>query len=157
VNGTGAIGSTRTIAQTGFNFNNPPLKLGNSSLIGPSIVGVQGLGSFGTGRISPNSGIGGLAFSSDRGPLNPPTRALKTQGRIDILSRPQVMTLDNQFARVLVGQEVPYIFGTNLTGTGIVTTNVNYRSVGIELQVTPKISPEGRVVMRVVPTVSSVS
>ena len=36
-------------------------------------------------------------------------RALKTQGRLDILSRPQVQTLDNQSARVFVGQNFPII------------------------------------------------
>src|SRR5207244_653577 len=81
----------------------------------------------------------------------------KTQGRLDILSRPQVMTLDKQFARILIGSEVPYLTQTNLTGTGVVSSGVNYRPVGIELQVTPQISPDGRVLMRVVPTVSSVN
>ena len=84
-------------------------------------------------------------FSASSDTFNLLIRALKTQGRIDILSRPQVMTLDNQRRRVLVGQSVPYVTGTNVTGTGIVTNSINYRDVGVQLKVTPQISPDGRV------------
>ena len=41
--------------------------------------------------------------------------ALKTQGRIDILSRPQVQTMDNQTAYVNIGQSVPYVTASNIT------------------------------------------
>ena len=157
VNGTGAVMTTKTLGQTAFNFNNPALPLGNSSIVGPNIIGAQGLTGLGTGRVSSNSGIGGFVFSAQSDTFNLLIRSLKTQGRIDVLSRPQVMTLDNQFARVLVGQDYPYILGSTITGTGLAQQNINYRSVGIELQVTPRISPDGRVLMRVVPTVSSVS
>ena len=60
-------------------------------------------------------------FSAASDSFNLLIRALKTQGRIDILSRPQIMTLDNQTASILVGQNVPYVTSTNVTGTGLVT------------------------------------
>ena len=82
-------------------------------------------------------------------------RALRQQGRIDVLSRPQVMTLDNQFARVFVGQNFPIVLGSNVTATGIVSNNITYTPVGVELDVTPKISPDNKVLLRVTPQVSS--
>src|SRR5262249_46722976 len=104
LNGSGAVGSQNTLSQSGFNFNlpdgGPVIPLGNSSLIGPATIGLQGLTNLGTGRVSPNSGIGGFVFSAANESFNLLVRALKQQGRVDILSRPQVMTLDNQEANI---------------------------------------------------------
>jgi type II secretory pathway component GspD/PulD (secretin) len=141
----------------GFPFNNPAAGLPNASLISPQTVGVQALNSFGTGRVSPNSGIGGFVFSAASDTFNVLIRALKQQGRADILSRPQIMTLDNQAAQVAVGQSVPYLSGSTLTATGASQQSVLYRDVGVILNVIPKISPDGKVTMRVTPQVSSVS
>lgn len=143
-------------AVPGFNFNQPALGLGNNPVVDPGIVGFQGLGNLGVGRLSPNSSIGGFVFSAASDSFNLLVRALKSQGRIDILSRPQVMTLDNQAAQVAVGQSVPIVLGSAVT-VGIVQNNVNYRDVGIILNVVPKISPDGKVTMRVTPQVSSMS
>ena len=141
----------------GLNFNQPSLPLGNNVVVSPNVVGTQGLTSLGVGRVSPTSGIGGFVFSAQSDAFNLLIRALKTQGRMDILSRPQVMTLDEQSASVLVGQSVPYITSTNVTATGLLSNGVSYRNVGVELQVTPRIGPDGKVLMRVEPSVSSVA
>jgi type II secretory pathway component GspD/PulD (secretin) len=156
VSGGVTINSVSNIGQPGFLFGNPALPLPNSSNVGPGIVGYQGISNFGTGRVSPNNGLGGFVFQASSENFTLLIRTLKTQRRLDVLSRPQVMTLDNQFARVLIGAEVPYLTSSTVTGTGTVTGGVSYRPVGIELQVTPQINAEGRVVMRVVPTVSNV-
>src|SRR5262249_32798842 len=72
-------------------------------------------------------------------------------------SRPQIQTLDNQTALINVGQDIPYVTASNLTATGIVSNSITYRSVGVILQVTPRISPDGTVIMRVIPEVSKVA
>ncbi len=141
--------------QPGLNFNNPNLPLGNNVVVAPNIVGTQGLTDLGVGRVSPTSGIGGFVFSAQSDFFNLLVRALKSQGRIDILSRPQVMTLDQQQARVFVGQNFPIILGSNVTATGVISNNVSYTPVGVQLVITPRITPDGRVVMRVTPEVSS--
>jgi general secretion pathway protein D len=85
-------------------------------------------------------------------------KELTSQGRLKVVASPQIVTTDNQAARVLVGQNFPYIAGTT-TGqaqNGAVTSNiVAYRDVGVQLQVTPKISPDGTVCIRIIPEVSS--
>jgi type II secretory pathway component GspD/PulD (secretin) len=153
-NGVTVNNSINPTAQPGFLFNNA--LLGNNPVGNPGIVGFQGLGNLGVGRVSPTQNVGGFVFSAASDSFNLLIRALKTQGRMDILSRPQIMTADNQTATILIGQYVPYITGTTVT-TGIVTNNISYRNVGVQLQVTPRISPDGKVLMRVTPEVSDVS
>lgn len=147
--------STVPAALPGFNFNTTG-PLGNNVSVSPSLVGFQGLGNLGVGRSSPTSGVGGLVFSAANNSFNLLIRALRTQGRIDILSRPQITALDNQTAQILVGQDFPIITGTTVAGTGLALNSVEYRQVGVILTVTPKISPDGTVLMRVRPEVSSV-
>lgn len=140
----------------GYNFNNTGVPLGNNVVVNPGIVGFQGLGNLGVGRASSTSGVGGFVLSAASNSFNMLIRALKTQGRVDLLARPQIMTLDNQTAQINIGQEFPIILGTTITATGLVTNDIDYRPVGVILTVTPKISPDGSVLMRVRPEVSSV-
>ncbi len=58
------------------------------------------------------------------------------------------MTLDNQPAFVQVGQRVPRITSSQITTTGTINNTV-LENVGIVLGVTPRISPDGLVVMEV--------
>lgn len=149
----------------GFNFNTTAA-LPNSTLTGPGtpvprsnspgIVGFQGLGNLGVGRASPTANIGGLVLSAASDTFTMLIRALKMQGRLDVLSRPQIMTLDNQTAALLIGQNVPYLSGSNVTATGVISNSILRRDVGVLLRVTPRITPDGKVLMRVFPEVSSV-
>jgi type II secretion system protein D len=141
----------------GFNFNNVALPLPNSSPVNPPTVGFQGLGNLGVGRQSTTTpGVGGFVFSAQSDSFNLLIRALKAQGRLDVLSRPQVRTLDGQTAAVNVGQDFPIIGDATVTATGLATQNVERRNIGVLLRVTPRITPEGKVLMRVFPEVSSV-
>jgi len=143
------------VAVPGLNFNQPSLPLGDNPVVNPGIVGLQGLGSLGVGRVSPTSGIGGFVFSAASDSFNLLIRALKTQGRIDILNGTKVMTVDNQSAGLLVGQSIPILSTSTITGSGASQGAVTYRNIGVQLQVTPKISPDGKVLMRVLPEISS--
>ena len=60
-----------------------------SNLIQQGIVGFQGLTNYGVGRANAN-GIGGFVFSAGSDTVNVLIRALKTQGRVDNLTRPTV-------------------------------------------------------------------
>jgi general secretion pathway protein D len=148
--------SVNPTTNLGVNFNNPALPLGANPLVNPSQVGFQGISSLGVGRTN-SSGLGGFVFSAASNSVNILIRALKTQGRIDILSCPQIMAVDNQTANLNVGQAVPYVSASSVTGTGIVNNTITYRDVGVLLTVTPRISPDGTVIMRVTPEVSSVA
>jgi type II secretory pathway component GspD/PulD (secretin) len=155
--GVTVTGTQNPTAQPGFNFNNVSLPLGSNPLVGTNIVGVQGLGNLGVGRISPTSQVGGFVFSAASDSFNLLVRALKTQDRLDVMARPQVTTTDGQQAQVVIGQFVPYVTGASISSLGTVTPIINYRDVGIILNVTPRISPDGKVIMRVHPEVSAVA
>jgi hypothetical protein len=63
-----------------------------------------------------------------------------------VLSRPQIMTLDNQSAFIQVGSRVPRVTGVATNETGQTAAVVD-ENVGLILGVTPRISPDGLVVM----------
>jgi type II secretory pathway component GspD/PulD (secretin) len=148
--------SINPTAQPSFNFNTiAPLP--SNPVVGPGTVGFQGLGNLGVGRVSPNSGVGGFVFSAASDSFSLLVRALKTQGRMDILNRTGLTVMDNQTATIVIGQNFPTIGATNITGTGIISNSIVYQKVGIQLSITPRISPDGKVFMRVTPIVSSIA
>jgi type II secretion system protein D len=156
--GVTVSGVVNPTAQPGFAFTNTTLPLGNNPAVSPGVVGFQGVSSLGVGRTSSLNpgGPGGLVLSAGSDSFNILVRALKTQGRLDILSTTKVMTVDNQSAGILVGSSVPYITGSTVSTLGTVTNSVAYRNVGVQMTVTPKISPDGKVIMRVLPEVSKI-
>ena len=121
------------------------MPLGDNALVNPSLVGVQGLNNLGVGRVSPTSGIGGFVFSAASNSVSVLIRALKIQGRLTVFSRPQIMTLDKQAAYVNVGTSIPIINGFSTNSVGNNTPTFTYQQTGVTLQVTPTITPDGRV------------
>jgi general secretion pathway protein D len=138
-------------ASPGFLFNVP--QLGNnvaSSRAQPSTVGSQGLSNFNVGRTNNDLGYGGLVLSAGSESLNVLIRALSARRNIHVLSRPQIRTLDNQLAQIQVGQQVPIVDGVNVSDEGNTSYIVRQEQSGIILTVTPRISPEGIIVMEVI-------
>lgn len=84
-------------------------------------------------------------------------RALANNNKLDILSRPYILASDNQLASIMVGQEVPIISSSNQTTNGNIINNVDYKDVGIILNVTPHINPDGLVILDVNPTISALT
>jgi general secretion pathway protein D len=84
-------------------------------------------------------------------------RALKDEGRLEVLSRPQIVTGDNKPGTINVGQRVPTITGSTVSTAGTTVNTYGYEDVGIILSVTPKISPDGFVKMEIGTTNSAIS
>lgn len=141
----------------GFNFNNFPL--GNSGSnrslqTAPNVAG-QGLSHFSLGRTNADLNYGGMVLSASSENVSVLLRALDRTGSMEILSRPQIMTLDNTEAFIQVGQVVPRIASSQVTVTGQVNT-IEEEDVGLLLGVIPRINPDGTVVMQVDATKSDV-
>jgi len=66
--------------------------------------------------------------------------ALQSHGAVNVLSTPNILTSDNKEAEIFVGQNVPFITGTNLSSTGLSQQSVERKDVGIALKITPQIS-----------------
>lgn len=86
-------------------------------------------------------------------------QALNTVTDANLLSTPSILTLDNQEAKIVVGQNVPFITGsTATTGSGVTNpfTTIQRQDVGITLKVTPTLSDGGTVKLDVEQEVSAV-
>jgi len=100
---------------------------------------------------------GGLIFRLLEKDVTATLRALEEEGKLDVLSRPYILASDNQAASITVGQEVPFIRNTRVTETGQTINTIEYEDIGIILQVTPHINPEGLVILDVVPEISTLT
>ncbi|MCM8792680.1 MAG: hypothetical protein NC826_06065 [Candidatus Omnitrophica bacterium] len=86
-------------------------------------------------------------------------RLLKTLGETRILSNPKIVVVNNQEARIHVGERQAYVTTTTTTGqtTSTVSEEVTFVDVGIQLAVTPTINEEGFITMKVKPEISGVT
>ncbi|MGB4058859.1 MAG: type II secretion system secretin GspD [Burkholderiaceae bacterium] len=88
-------------------------------------------------------------------------RFLEENGEGNVLSTPNLLTLDNEEARIIIGQNVPFVTG-QFTNTGSTTGTVNpfqtieRKDVGLTLKVKPQISENGTVKLSIYQEVSSV-
>ena len=88
-------------------------------------------------------------------------RYLQANGDGNILSTPNLLTLDNEEAKIVIGQNVPFVTGqyTN-SGTTGGTVNpfqtIERKDVGLTLRVKPQISENGTVKLTIFQEVSSV-
>ncbi|MFW6065282.1 MAG: secretin N-terminal domain-containing protein [Planctomycetota bacterium] len=101
--------------------------------------------------------FGGLNLSVTGGDINFFLRALQSQGRMEVLSRPQVLAADNQEARINIGQRVPFITNSRVTEEGTTLNTIQYEPVGINLDVIPRINDDGFVKLQVAPEISSIA
>ncbi|MGZ3158450.1 MAG: type II secretion system secretin GspD, partial [Burkholderiaceae bacterium] len=88
--------------------------------------------------------------------------ALATDGTTNILSTPNLITLDNEEAKIIVGQNVPFITGQYTTSASAGSAGVNpfqtveRKDIGLSLRVKPQISEGGTVKMAIYQETSSV-
>ncbi|WP_411691470.1 type IV pilus secretin PilQ [Acinetobacter gandensis] len=72
--------------------------------------------------------------------------ALQADGYGEVISTPKVLTADKQQAKVASGQEIPY---QSVTGTGSnATSSTEFKEALLSLDVTPSITPDGKVQMK---------
>ncbi len=108
-------------------------------------------GTLGPGVAAPT----GLSIRAVEGDLDVTLHALQETGRLNVLSRPYILTRNNQLATITVAAEVPIPTGST-TVAGQTQTTITYRNdIGIVLNVTPSINPEGIVNMVIVPQITT--
>ena len=85
---------------------------------------------------------------------------LQNSGDANVLSTPNLMTLDNEEARIIIGNNVPFVTGSYANSTGSSTVNpfttVERKDVGLMLKVRPQISENGTVKMAIYQEVSKI-
>ncbi len=129
-NKTGAV-----IGRTGSSFITSPSDLPTGPLLG--VIGEA---------ITIKQGSTSLTFPNMSSFIN----AMANDTDVNVISTPQILTMDNQEAEIKVGSNVPYL--TNQTTD---TTNLNntvqtfdYRDVGVTLKLTPQINQQGDIRMK---------
>lgn len=84
-------------------------------------------------------------------------RALAQVAKLEVLSRPSILTRNNQEAVITVGQEVPFIRNSRITDNGQTINTIEYEDIGIILTVTPHISEDRTVSLEVAPEISTLT
>lgn len=143
-------GINKTIGFLGTNFN-----IGGTNLI---TLATQAA----AGTFAPSPGVNfGEARKSGVNVLGFLARFLEANGDGNILATPNLLTLDNEEARIVIGKNVPFVTGS-FTNTGSNNGAVNpfqtieRKDVGLTLRVKPQISEDGTVKMQIFQEVSSV-
>lgn len=142
---------------------------------GTKAVGGTNFGGIGTNIVSTAINIGtagrGLNFGIVDGQINIPgigtitnlgflARFLETEANANILSTPSIMTLDNEEAKIVIGQNLPFVTGSySTTGNAASVTpfqTYERRDVGLTLKVRPQITEGGVVRVQIYQEASTV-
>ena len=84
--------------------------------------------------------------------------AYAQEGRLEILSRPSILTRNNREALISVGSLVPFAQSGNVNSiTGQTIPQYEYEPIGISLRVTPYITPHGLVELSLFPEISEIT
>jgi general secretion pathway protein D len=140
----------RTIGGIGTNF----------STTGASILGVS---TGGVGALTSSTGINAVIGRriNDRYVLGALARWIEENNAGNVISTPNLLTLDNEEAKIVIGQNVPFITG-QFTNTGSNNGSANpfqtieRKDVGITLRIKPQISENGTVRLTIFQERSSV-
>lgn len=150
----------KTIVAGGTNYNS-----GLDNILGASgaiLGGGSGLAAaaLSGGFPSPGLNVGVARKFGNYYTLGALARALDSTSGTNILSTPNLVTLDNEEAKIVVGQNVPFITG-QFTNTGTATTSpfqtIERKDVGITLRIKPQIGENGTVRMTIFQESSSVA
>ena len=133
-------------------------------------INLQALGerevsaSYGSGEIEQSIAGTPLSLNLNFTDFTGVIKLLESQGNVQVISSPRILTLNNQKAIFKVGQESYYLTAANTTafgtqGTGnVVNSNSNLEPFfsGIALDVTPQISEAGDIILHIHPILSEV-
>ena len=146
-----ALGGFGDIPAVGTNFSNVGL---STSQVLSAIANESTDISLGNGF------TGGVGDQGDNFTWGALIQALEAVTNSNLLSTPSIMTLDNQEAEIIVGQNVPFVTGSSTTsgdGTANPFQTIERQDIGVTLKVVPKITDGGVVMLDVEQEVESVS
>ncbi|MBC7944447.1 MAG: type II secretion system secretin GspD, partial [Burkholderiales bacterium] len=150
------LGETGTQVVGGTNFSTTP----GSSIVGAAITPLAIGRGLNIGVVRGTITVGGVEIIN----LGVLVRALEGDANSNVLSTPNLLTLDNEEAKIVVGQNVPFVTGSfaQATSTGTAGAAVNpfqtidRRDVGLTLKIKPQIAEGGTVKMLIFQEVSSI-
>jgi general secretion pathway protein D len=147
----------KNLIVAGTNYNS-----GGPNIIDLSIAAATGASGSTAAVTKPGEGlnIGLIRNYAGTYTLAAIARILQSQTNTNIVSTPNLVTLDNEEAKIIVGSNVPFITG-QFTNTGTATTSpfqtIERKDVGITLRIKPQIGEGGTVRMQIFQESSSLS
>ncbi len=154
----GVLQTATTAAATALPSRLSFFEAGTGKGVGQGIpFSSNGVTNIGGNQVAPGEALH-FGLIDDKRDFDIFVKFLQTLGKSQILSRPKLAVINNQEARIHVGERQAYVTTTTTTGqtTTTVSEAVTFVDVGIQLSVTPTINDEGDVVMKVKPEISSV-
>lgn len=142
----GAFGNTISPGTPGFNFNNAGTP-NNNDFAQESLAGAA-VSTFGLGQSNPSIGYGGFVLNAASESVSLLFRTLQDAGRAQIISRPQLMTSDNTEALINVGRQIARFRGSTVTNNNV-TQNIEDITVGLILNIRPRVGSDGTILMEV--------
>ncbi len=148
--GSGAVGGVTNFPETGSGIVSTASNPSNlASEAGLALGFISGTVKLASGQTV----VGLSAFA----------RALQSVSGVNVLSTPDLLTLDNTEAKIMVGQNVPFITGSYSTAGTVGTAAVNpfqtveRKNVGLTLKIKPQITAGNNVKMQIYEDVSSIA
>jgi len=122
------------VARTGESFISTPADIPSGPILG--VIGQA---------ITINQGGTEITFPNMTSFIN----AMRRDTDVNIISTPQIITMDNKEAEIKVGENVPYVTReqTDTSNISNVVRTYDYRDVGVTLKITPQISQRGNIRM----------
>ena len=114
----------------------------------PEVVGLARGSRFSAERLKREVELGVLGAPSAKRGIDERLGELEKRSRLEVLSRPQLMTLDNQPASIHVGSREPMVRSSQRGPAGPVQ-QIDYVEVGQRVSVTPRVEPDGWVTMEI--------
>jgi general secretion pathway protein D len=138
--------------------------IGGSGAAGTNFGGAGNIIGRSLANVVPGLNIGAFARINGQDVFGFLANFLQTSGEGNVLSTPNLLTIDNEEAKIVVGQNVPFITGqfssSGNGGTSSGTVNpfqtIERKDVGITLRIKPQISENGTIKMQIFQEVSSV-
>ena len=99
-----------------------------------------------------------LGMVGDKADFDAVVKYLETIGKVKVLTNPSLAIINNEEAKVHIGERQAYITTTTTRSASTITTAeaVTYLDVGVQMKITPNINDKGYVTMRIKPEISSV-
>jgi general secretion pathway protein D len=160
----GLIGAgNQNVGFGGTNFTGPSGPGSNIGVLGRDVNSILQLGNNTVGSTvtpAPGLNLGLLTKFNGTYGMSALLRTLQAETGANVLSTPNLITLDNEEARIVIGKNIPIITGS-YAQTGSATTvtpfqTVSRQDIGLTLRVRPQISETGIVKMQIFQEVSSI-
>jgi len=108
--------------------------------------GAAGMGSVGLPLAFPGTLSYSIVNAADE--VRAVLRLLATEDKVQVVSAPSVLVMDNQTANIRVGNQQP-VSTSIITEGGVVSTSVQFKNTGITLDVTPRVNASGLVTLEI--------